>query len=79
EINFPPWSPMKGAEAGASLTGMQTSADHGLRARPLEETVRDLLAWHETRPPERKSALRAGLTPEKEAQILAAWRAHEAA
>jgi 2'-hydroxyisoflavone reductase len=77
EINFPPWSPMKGAEAGASLTGMKASADEGLKARPLEETVRDTLAWHETRPAERKAQLRAGLTPEKEAEILAAWRARK--
>jgi 2'-hydroxyisoflavone reductase len=78
EINFPPWSPMKGPEGGGSLTGMQASADQGLKARPLEATVRDTLAWHETRPAERKAALRAGLTPEKEAEILAAWKARKA-
>jgi 2'-hydroxyisoflavone reductase len=75
EMNFAPWGPMRGEEAGGSLTGMQASADQGLKARPLEETVRDTLAWHETRPAERKAALRSGLTPEKEAELLAAWRA----
>jgi 2'-hydroxyisoflavone reductase len=41
--------------------------------------VRDTLAWHETRPAERKAALRSGFTPEREAEILAAWRARAGA
>jgi 2'-hydroxyisoflavone reductase len=77
EMNFAPWGPMRGVEAGGSLTGMQASADQGLKARSLEETVRDTLAWHETRPAERKAQLRSGFTPEKEAEILAAWRARK--
>ncbi len=78
EMAFAPWGPMKGPEAGGSLTGMQASADQGLKARPLEETVRDTLAWHETRPADRKSPLRSGFTAENEAAILAAWRARKA-
>jgi 2'-hydroxyisoflavone reductase len=78
DVNLAPWSPMHGAEAGASLTGMQASAGQGLKARPLEETVRDTLAWHETRPADKKAALRSGFTPEQEAQILADWRAKNA-
>ncbi len=77
EMNFAPWGPMRGEEAGGSLTGMQASADQGLKARPLAETVRDTLAWHETRPAERKAALRSGLSPEQEQRILAAWRARK--
>jgi 2'-hydroxyisoflavone reductase len=56
---------------------MQASADQELKARPLEVTVRDTLAWHETRPAERKAALKSGFTPEKEAEILALWRARK--
>jgi 2'-hydroxyisoflavone reductase len=78
DMNFAPWGPMKGEEAGGSLTGMKASADKGLKARPLEETVRDTLAWHETRPADRKAQLRSGFTPEQEAAILAAWRARKA-
>ena len=74
EMNFAPWGPARGDEAGGSLTGMQASADQGLKARPLEETVRDTLAWHESRPADRKSVLRSGFTAENEAAILAAWR-----
>jgi 2'-hydroxyisoflavone reductase len=54
---------------------MRASADQGLKARPLEDTVRDTLAWHETRPADRKAALRSGFTADNEAAILAAWRA----
>jgi 2'-hydroxyisoflavone reductase len=78
EMNFAPWGPMRGAEAGASLTGIERSVAEGLRSRPLDETIRDTLAWHETRPAERKSALRSGLTTEREAELLAAWRARSA-
>jgi 2'-hydroxyisoflavone reductase len=79
EMNFAPWGPMRGEEAGGSLTGIERSLAEGLKSRPLEEIVRDTLAWHETRPDERKAALRSGFTPEREAEILAAWRARPGA
>jgi 2'-hydroxyisoflavone reductase len=78
EMNFAPWGPMRGEEAGGSLTGIKRSLAEGLRARPLEDIVRDTLAWHETRPAERKAALRSGLSTTKEAELLAAWRARKA-
>jgi 2'-hydroxyisoflavone reductase len=77
ELRFAPWNPVRGEEAGASLTGIKRSLAEGLRARSLDETVRDTLAWHETRPAERKAALRSGLTPEREAELLAAWHARK--
>ncbi len=75
EMAFAPWGPMRGAEAGASLTGIARSLAQGLRARPLAETVRDTLDWHRTRPAERRDALRSGLSAAREAELLAAWRA----
>lgn len=44
----------------------------GLKFRPLEETVRDTLAWAQTRPADHE--WRAGLTAEREAQVLAALK-----
>ena len=73
DLDLPPWSPMKGEEAGASLTVMASAARTGLRSRPLAETVRDTLAWFQTLPPERQAKLRAGLDPKKETQTLAEW------
>lgn len=45
----------------------------GLRFRPLAETVRDTLEWDAARPAERPR--RAGLSREREREILAAWSA----
>ncbi len=79
EEQFAPWNPIRGEEAGASLTGIRRSIAEGLRSRTLDETVRDPLAWHATRPEERKAKLRSGLTAEREAELLAAWRARPGA
>ena len=63
----------------ALSTGMTRSVAEGPRSRPLDETVREALAWHETRPAERRAQLRSGLSPELEAELLAAWHAREPA
>jgi 2'-hydroxyisoflavone reductase len=73
ELDLPPWSPMKGDTAGASLTLVNRALDSGLRCRPLDKTVRDTLKWFQTLPPERQGKLRAGLDSVKEAQTLQDW------
>jgi 2'-hydroxyisoflavone reductase len=35
--------------------------------------ARDTLAWFKSRPPERQSKMRAGVTAEREAEVLGAW------
>jgi 2'-hydroxyisoflavone reductase len=75
EVDLPPWSPMKGDSAGASLTSAKPAIASGLRSRPLAETVRDTLAWFQTLPAERQGKLRAGLDPQKEADTLRSWHA----
>ncbi len=77
EMNFAPWSAMRGVEAGASLTGITRSVAEGLTSRSLDDTVRDTLAWHATRPAERQAQLRSGLSLELEARLLAAWHARK--
>jgi 2'-hydroxyisoflavone reductase len=67
---IPIWSPTTGEFAGASLVSSARAVAKGLRFRDLETTVRDTLAWHEQRPPEQKQKLRAGLTAEREAELL---------
>ena len=44
----------------------------GLAFRPVADTVRDTLAWDATRPADIQ--WRAGLKPEREAELLQAWR-----
>ena len=46
----------------------------GLTFRPLADTARDTLAWWKARAPDARP-MRTGLAPDKEARILAAWRA----
>lgn len=67
---LPIWSPTTGEYAGAALISSARAVAKGLRFRDLETTVRDTLAWHEQRPAEQKQKLRAGLTPEREAELL---------
>ena len=46
----------------------------GLKISPLAKTVDDTLAWHLERPAEERDALKAGIAPDKEAAVLAAWK-----
>jgi 2'-hydroxyisoflavone reductase len=77
ELDLPPWSPMKGEMAGASLTAGERARATGLKIRPIADTVRDTMEWFRTLPADRQSKLRAGLDPRKEADTLKAW--HERA
>ncbi len=75
EMRFAPWSPMKGEDAGGSLTSTARAQAAGLSIRALDDTVRDTLAWHATRPEDKRLQLRSGLSAEREAELLAAWAA----
>jgi 2'-hydroxyisoflavone reductase len=46
----------------------------GLTFRPLDVTARDTLAWFKSLPAERQAHPKAGLSPEREAEVLAAWK-----
>lgn len=73
---IPIWSPPVGQYAGDALISSARAVGKGLRFRVLETTVRDTLAWHEQRPLEQKQSLRAGLTPDREAELLRKLRAY---
>ena len=47
----------------------------GMHMRPERETARDLLAWWDTLSEERRANLKTGPSAEKEADVLAAWKA----
>lgn len=68
---IPIWSPTQGEYAGAALVDPARAVAKGLRFRALDTTVADTLAWHRTRPAEQQQKLRAGLMPEREAELLA--------
>src|SRR5213594_2853701 len=72
-----PWSDMPvwtGKESGLARAKIGRALSKGLTFRPLADTARDTLAWFKSLPQERQSKLRAGLTPEREAEVLAAWK-----
>ncbi|MDF2628464.1 MAG: uncharacterized protein K0R39_2295 [Symbiobacteriaceae bacterium] len=71
-MEMPLWVPGGGADGLFSMVIDKALAD-GLTFRPIFETVRDTIAWDQTRPQDRE--WRAGLKAAKEAEILAAWHA----
>ena len=50
----------------------------GFHHRPERETARDLMTWWDTQPEERRATLKSGITMEKEAEVIAAWKARNA-
>jgi 2'-hydroxyisoflavone reductase len=72
--NFMPiWQPPVGEQAGLLLVSPARARKKGLKFRSLETTIRDTLEWQKKRP-EDKQVLKAGLTMEKEAELLGKLR-----
>ena len=68
--DMPVWA---GAEDGLTRASISRALAKGLTFRPLADTARDTLAWFKSLPQDRQTKLRAGLTPDREAEVLAAW------
>lgn len=68
--DMPVWT---GEESGMARTNISRALAKGLTFRPLAETARDTLAWFKSQSAERQAKLKAGLSPEREAEVLAAW------
>src|SRR5436190_13360783 len=73
--DMPVWA---GKESGIARTNISRALSKGLTFRPLADTARDTLAWFKSLPQDRQSKLRAGLTPEREAEVLATWKKQKA-
>ena len=71
---FPIWSPPSGDSAYFHKVSISKAIAAGLTFRPLVETLTDTLTWWKTLPPERQAKPRSGLTADKEAAILKAFR-----
>ena len=54
--------------AGFSRVDISKATRAGLKFRPLTDTVRDTLEWARSRPADYE--MRAGLQPEREAELL---------
>lgn len=68
--DFPFYAPPEGT--GVFAVDSRRAIEAGLTFRPLDETVRDTLAWDGQR---RDDERRAGLPPEREQALLRAWHA----
>jgi 2'-hydroxyisoflavone reductase len=72
--DLPVWIPGQGDTAGFAKRDIRKALAAGLTYRPLATTAADTLAWFKTQPPERQAKMKAGLSPEREAGLLAAWK-----
>jgi 2'-hydroxyisoflavone reductase len=72
--DMPVWIPPQGEYAGFGSRNIAKAVAAGLTFRPLADTAKATLEFHESRDAERKSKMRAGLKPEREAEVLAAWK-----
>ncbi|HEY2747711.1 MAG TPA: NAD-dependent epimerase/dehydratase family protein [Polyangia bacterium] len=62
-------------QAGFGHVNAQKAIARGLKFRSPVESARDALAWYDAQPEARRQKPRPGLTPEREAELLAKWHA----
>jgi 2'-hydroxyisoflavone reductase len=76
--DMPVWVPNAGDSAGFHTRSNAKAIAAGLTFRSLADTVAATLAWYDALPEERRNAgPRAGIKPEREAEVLAAWKARQ--
>lgn len=78
-MQMPCWLPSDGEYAGFGWRSVEKAVAAGLTFRPCAETVMDTLQWFDTLPEETRDRLRqrAGISAEKESEVLAAWHARD--
>lgn len=69
-MELPLW--LQEDDRGLMAVQIDKAVQAGLTFRPLEDTIRDTLVWAKTRPADYQ--WRAGMSPEKERQVLDAWK-----
>ena len=72
---MPVWMPPKPGREGFARFDLTPEIERGLTFRPLAVTTKDTLDFHFSRPLERQRDLKAGLSANREAAVLAAWHA----
>ncbi len=73
--DLPVWIAPEGAYAGFTQRSIAKALSKGLTFRPYADTVKETIAFYKGQTPERQEALRAGIKPEREKEVLAAWHA----
>jgi 2'-hydroxyisoflavone reductase len=76
--HMPVWIPAEGDYAAFHLVNTEKAVAAGLTFRPLADTVRDTVAWsNDERGADYEFGERAGISREREAELLAAWHAQD--
>jgi 2'-hydroxyisoflavone reductase len=73
--DMPVWVPPRGDEGGFAMISNKKALAKGLTFRSLADTTQATLEWFHKQPPERQAKLHAGITAEREKEVLAAWHA----
>lgn len=74
EGGLPIWVPPMGEYAGFASINCRKAIAAGLKFRPLSQSARDTLAWYDSLPEDARERRLAAMSPEKEQEILAAWK-----
>jgi 2'-hydroxyisoflavone reductase len=75
---MPMWIDNKGEYAGFGTMQNARAVKAGLVFRPIADTARDTIAWLLTLPDDQRAKARSsGIKPDKEAKVLAAWKARK--
>jgi 2'-hydroxyisoflavone reductase len=72
---MPVWQPSRGRTAGFGRFDISPEIALGLTFRPLAVTAKDTLDYYHAQPADRQATLRAGITAEREREVLALWKA----
>ena len=75
---LPIWESPDAEYAPLSLVDGSPAVAAGLKNRPTRETARDTYSWWKTLPADRSDNLRAGLSADKEADLLRSWKEQQA-
>lgn len=79
KVELPIWVPRAdNPYAGYGQVSNARAIAAGLTFRPLATTVADLLAWFRDLPADRQAKPRAGISREREAELLKLWKARAA-
>jgi 2'-hydroxyisoflavone reductase len=72
---MPVWQPAMGPTLGFMQVNCAKAYAAGLTFRRLADTAKSTLDWYKTRPADEQEQARAGIAPDKEKAVLAAWHA----
>lgn len=72
---MPVWQPARDGKEGFARFDISREVALGLTFRSLAVTTKDTLDFYHAQTPERQAQLRAGISAQREQEVLAAWRA----